>query len=104
MARGGPYDARRLLAVAILLGLLSTGLGKAMRLETLHRLTMSPPGWSGEAAPLDANRLALVIGNSNYPDADSSLPRITRDAEGWQMLFARTISWWTPLTMRRAPR
>jgi uncharacterized caspase-like protein len=73
---------RRLVAVAILLGLLSTGLGRAMRLETLHRLTMSAPGWTGESAPLDANRLALVIGNSNYPDADSPLPQVTRDAEG----------------------
>ena len=43
---------------------------------------MSAPNWSGEPAPLDTNRLALVIGNSNYPDADSPLPQMTRDAEG----------------------
>jgi len=71
---------RRLVAVAILLGLLSTGLGKAM--ETLHGLTMSAPGRSGESASLDPNRLALVIGNSNYPDADSPLSQVTRDAAG----------------------
>ena len=58
---------RRLLAIAILLGLLSTGLGKAMRLETLRRPTMSPPGWSGESTPLDTNRLALVIGIQTIP-------------------------------------
>jgi uncharacterized caspase-like protein len=43
---------------------------------------MSAPIWSGESAPLDTNRLALVIGNSAYPDADSPLPQMTRDAEG----------------------
>ncbi|WP_354099114.1 caspase family protein [Bradyrhizobium sp. S3.2.12] len=37
---------------------------------------------SGQSAPLDTNRLALVIGNSTYPDADSPLPQMTRDAEG----------------------
>ena len=43
---------------------------------------MSAPSWSGESAPLDTNRLALVIGNSTYPDAGSPLPQMTRDAEG----------------------
>ena len=71
---------RRLVAVAILLGLLSTGLGKAV--ETLHGLTMSAPGRSGESASLDPNRLALVLGNSIYPDADSPLSQVTRDAAG----------------------
>ncbi|MHC4042924.1 caspase family protein [Bradyrhizobium sp. 23AC] len=37
--------------------------------------------WPGHATPLDASRLALVIGNSAYPDADFPLPQITRDAE-----------------------
>src|SRR5258705_7173045 len=69
-------------AVAVLLGLLLTGLGKAKRLEKLHSRDVSAPIWSGESAPLDTNRLALVIGNSNYPDADSPLPQMTRDAEG----------------------
>ena len=73
---------RALVAVAVLFGLLSTGLGKAMRLEKLHSRPMSASTWSGESAPLNTNRLALVIGNSNYPDADSPLPQVTRDAEG----------------------
>ncbi|WP_271671610.1 caspase family protein [Bradyrhizobium sp. CCBAU 51627] len=34
-----------------------------------------------DAAPLDTSRLALVIGNSAYPDADFPLPQITSDAE-----------------------
>jgi uncharacterized caspase-like protein len=62
---------RILVGAAVLLGLLSTGLGK-----------VSAPSWLGDSAPLDTNRLALVIGNSNYPDADSPLPQMTRDAEG----------------------
>ena len=66
---------RILVAIAVLLGLLSAGLGKAMRLEKLRSRPMSAPSWSGESAPLDTNRLALVIGNSNYPDADSPLPK-----------------------------
>jgi uncharacterized caspase-like protein len=71
-----------LVAVAVLLGLLSTGLGKTMLLEKLDSRPISAPSWSGEPAPLDANRLALVIGNSDYPDADSPLPQMTRDAGG----------------------
>jgi uncharacterized caspase-like protein len=43
---------------------------------------MSAPICSDESAPLDTNRLALVIGNSTYPDADSPVPQMTRDAEG----------------------
>jgi uncharacterized caspase-like protein len=73
---------RILVAIAVLLGLLSAGLGKAMRLEKLRSRPMSAPSWSGESAPLDTNRLALVIGNSNYPDADSPLPQMTRDTAG----------------------
>ena len=73
---------RILVGVAVLLGLLSTGLGRTMRLEKPHSRPMSAPIWSGESPPLDTNRLALVIGNSTYPDADSPVPQMTRDAEG----------------------
>ena len=69
-----------LVGVAALLGLLSTGLDRTMRLETTR--PMSAPIWSDESASLDTNRLALVIGNSTYPDAGSPLPQMTRDAEG----------------------
>ena len=72
---------RILVGAAVLLGLLSTGLGKTMRLEKAHGQPMSAPSWMGESAPLDANRLALLIGNSNYPDADSPLPQMKRDAQ-----------------------
>src|SRR6516225_1640733 len=73
---------RILVGVAVLLGLLSTGLGPTMRLEKPHNRPMSAPIWSGESTTLDTNRLALVIGNATHPDARSPLPQITRDAEG----------------------
>lgn len=66
--------------VAVLLGVLSTGLGRTMRLEKPHNQPMSATIWSGESATLD--RLALVISNSTYPDAGSPLLQMTRDAEG----------------------
>jgi uncharacterized caspase-like protein len=69
-----------LVGVAALLGLLSPGLDRTMRLEKPR--PMSAPIWSGESAPVDTNRLALVIGNSTYPDAGSPLRQMTRGAEG----------------------
>src|ERR1700749_1395277 len=73
---------RILVGVTVLLGLLSTGPGAEMRLEKPHNRPVGAPSWSREAGPLDTNRLALVIGNSTYPDAGSPLPQMTRDAEG----------------------
>lgn len=72
--------ARILVGAAVLLGLFSTGLDRTMWLEKVR--PMSARIWSGDSAPLDTNRLALVIGNSIYPDADSPLPQMARDAEG----------------------
>ena len=69
-----------LVGLAVLLGLLSPGLHRTMRLEKPR--PMNAPTSSGESAPLDSNRLALVIANSTYPDAGSPLPQLTRDAEG----------------------
>lgn len=73
--------SRILLVVAVLLGLLSTSLGKAIRPDELQSRRASAPGWSGKSAPFDTRRLALVIGNSNYPDAESPLSQMTRDAD-----------------------
>lgn len=70
---------RILVGIAVLLGLFSTGLDKTMWLEKPR--PMSAPIWSGESA-VGTDRLALVIGNSTYPDADSPLSQMTRDAEG----------------------
>jgi uncharacterized caspase-like protein len=69
-----------LVSVAVLLGLLSTGFDKIMRPEKPR--PMSARIWSGDLALVANNRLALVIGNSTYPDAGSPLPQMTRDAEG----------------------
>src|SRR3954470_1833570 len=71
---------RILVGIAVLLGLLSTGLDRTMRFETPR--SMSAHIGSGESAPVGTNRIALVIGNSTYPDADSPLSQMTRDAEG----------------------
>ena len=70
---------RILVGGAVLLGLLSTSFDRTMRLENPR--PMSAPISSSESAPLDTSRLALVIGNSAYPDARSPLPQMTRDAE-----------------------
>lgn len=74
---------RRILAgLAVLFGLLSTGLGGPMRSEKPHNQPMSANIWTGDPAPLEtANRIALLIGNSTYPDAGSPLSQMTRDRE-----------------------
>ena len=50
---------------------------------------MSAPIWSGVPALLDTHRLALVIGNSTYPDAGSPLSQMTRDAEALTNAFRK---------------
>ncbi|WP_128935396.1 caspase family protein [Bradyrhizobium zhanjiangense] len=70
----------RLVGVAVSLSLLLTSLDGTRQRETPRPI--SDPIWSGKSAPPDTSRLALVIGNSAYPDADSPLPIITRNAEG----------------------
>ena len=78
---------RMLVGVAVLLGLLSTGPDRTTRLETPR--PMSAPIWSGVPALLDTHRLALVIGNSTYPDAGSPLSQMTRDAEALTNAFRK---------------
>jgi uncharacterized caspase-like protein len=72
---------RALLAVAVLLGLLSTSLAKAISVEKLHRRTITVSSASHEPARQPAERLALVIGNSAYPDADAPLSQMASDAD-----------------------
>jgi len=69
----------KLASVAVLLSLLSAASDGAMRPQAPR--SMSASIQPDDAAPLDTSRLALVIGNSAYPDADFPLPQITRDAE-----------------------
>lgn len=72
---------RALMAVAVLLGLLSTCLAKAIRVEKLHSRPVIASNLSHEPARQSAARLALVIGNSDYPDADAPLSQTASDAE-----------------------
>jgi len=72
---------RALMAVAVLLGLLSTCLAKAIRVEKLHSRPVIASNLSHEPARQSAERLALVIGNSGYPDADAPLSQTASDAE-----------------------
>ena len=69
------------MAVAVLLGLLSTCLAKAIRVEKLHSRPVIASNLSHEPARQSAERLALVIGNSGYPDADAPLSQMASDAE-----------------------
>lgn len=71
---------RILLIIAVLLGLLSTSLGKAMRWDGHHGRPASARSRINKSATLNTRRLALVIGNSNYPDAGFPLSQMTRDA------------------------
>ncbi len=71
---------RALMTVAVLLGLLSTGLGKTLRLEKLHSRPTSASYLSVDSALTPTDRLALVIGNSSYPDADAPLQQLASDA------------------------
>jgi uncharacterized caspase-like protein len=70
-----------LIAIAVLLGLLSTSLAKAIRVERLHSRPVITSNLSDEPARQSAERLALVIGNSDYPDADAPLSQMASDAE-----------------------
>jgi uncharacterized caspase-like protein len=72
---------RVLMAVAVLLGLLSTCLAKAIRVEKLHSRPVIASNLSHEPARQSVERLALVIGNSGYPDADAPLSQTASDAE-----------------------
>jgi uncharacterized caspase-like protein len=72
---------RALMAVAVLLALLSTSLARAIRVEKLHSRPIITSSSSDEPARHSAERMALVIGNSGYPDADAPLSQMASDAE-----------------------
>ena len=71
---------KSLVAATILVSFFFIGFGEARRLEKL-------PGWVNNAshlvdqpAFLQSDRMALVIGNSSYPDADGPLLHVANDA------------------------
>ena len=72
---------KTILAAIALAGILSTGVGDAQRFEKPYS------GTSGYCCatevsnqPMQSARLALVIGNSSYPDADVPLAQTVNDA------------------------
>jgi uncharacterized caspase-like protein len=74
---------KAILAAMALAGILSTSLGEAQRAEKLRSgasSTCCATEVSKQSIHSDANRLGLVIGNSNYPDADAPLAQTVNDA------------------------
>lgn len=78
--------ARALMAIAVLFGLVSTGfasiaLVKAPRNFPSHRVAMAKSYAANRSATARSDHLALLIANSNYPDADSPLPEVAAGAD-----------------------
>ena len=69
---------KTILAATALAGVLSTGVGDAKRFEKPHSPASSATEVSNQA--VHSARLALVIGNSSYPDADAPLAQTVHDA------------------------
>ena len=68
---------KTILAAMALAGILSTGVGDAQRFEKPHSGTSTS---EVSNQPMQSARLALVIGNSSYPDADAPLAQTANDA------------------------
>src|SRR5258705_11235916 len=69
---------KTILAATALAAILSTGAGDAKRFEKPHSPASSGTEVSNQA--MHSARLALVIGNSSYPDADAPLAQTANDA------------------------
>ena len=69
---------KTILAATALAGFLSTGVGDAKRFEKPDFPASSATEASNQA--VHSARLALVIGNSSYPDADAPLAQTVHDA------------------------
>jgi uncharacterized caspase-like protein len=69
---------KAILAATTLAGILSTGVGDAKRFEKPHFPASTATEVSNQA--VHSARLALVIGNSSYPDADTPLAQTVDDA------------------------
>ena len=78
--------ARALMAIAVLFGLVSTGfasiaLVKAPRNFPSHRVAMAKSYAANRSATAHSDHVALLIANSNYPDADGPLPEVAAGAD-----------------------
>src|ERR1700731_3230830 len=77
---------RTLMAAAVLFGLVSTGfasiaLVKAPHNFPSHRAAMAQSHAADRSATARSDHLALLIANSNYPDADIPLPEVAAGAD-----------------------
>src|SRR5882724_3600113 len=77
---------RTLMATAVLFGLVSTGfasiaLVKAPHDFPSHRAVMAKSYAANRSATARSDHVALLIANSNYPDADIPLPEVTAGAD-----------------------
>jgi Caspase domain len=77
---------RILMATAILFGLVSTGfasiaLVKAPHHFASHRAMTAKPYAANRSSAVRSDHLALLIANSNYPDADVPLPEVVAGAD-----------------------
>ena len=82
MSRMGPF---RIAVTAVLFGLLSTslvsiGLVKAAN-GFLHRAAVTSPHIADQLQTARSDHLALLIANSNYPDADIAMADVTDGAD-----------------------
>jgi uncharacterized caspase-like protein len=82
---------KTMLAVMAFAGILSTSLGEAQRAEKQHSRASGVCCATEVSKQLhgDANRLALVIGNSSYPDADAALAQTINDASALASAFRK---------------
>ena len=73
---------RMILATMALLAFVSTSVGAVQRFEKPHSRASSTCSATEvqQSAHADTNRVALVIGNFNYPDADTPLAQTGNDA------------------------
>src|SRR5712671_4184228 len=77
---------RALMATAVLFGLVSTGfasiaLVKAPHNFSSHRAMMAKSYAANRSATARSDHVALLIANSNYPDADGPLPEVAAGAD-----------------------
>lgn len=77
---------RALMATAVLFGLVSTGfasiaLVKAPHTFPSHRAVMSKSYAANRSPAVRSDHVALLIANSNYPDADIPLPEVAAGAD-----------------------
>jgi Caspase domain len=77
---------RTLIAIAVLFGLVSTGFASIAMVKAphdfpSHRAAMARPHAANRSATARSDHLALLIANSNYPDADTPLPEVAAGAD-----------------------